>query len=67
MAKSRSQFQIDISPEIRNRAKAVAYGRGLTLTELILLAFTKTGDKELAGLAEQELKDRANRSRSSKK
>lgn len=63
MAPSRSQFQIDVSPAVRNRAKAVAYGRGINLTEFILMAFTKMGDDELTKLVKQDLKERAQRGR----
>jgi hypothetical protein len=64
MAKtSRSQFQIDVSPAVRNRAKAVAYGRGLKLTEFILLAFAKMGDEDLTRLVKQDLENRAERGR----
>lgn len=59
MAASRSQIQVDASPAVRNRAKAVAYGRGLSLTELVLKALASVGDKELKGLIEKDLKERA--------
>lgn len=55
---TRPKFQIDAKPEIRDRAKAVAYGRGLSLTEFVLQALAKEGDKELAKLIEQDLKER---------
>lgn len=59
MAASRSQIQVDASPAVRNRAKAVAYGRGLSLTELVLNALASVGDKELKALIEKDLKERA--------
>ena len=59
MAASRSQIQVDASPAVRNRAKAVAYGRGLSLTELVLNALASVGDKELKTLIEKDLKARA--------
>ena len=55
---SRPKFQIDAVPAIRDRAKAVAYGRGLSLTEFVLQALAKAGDKELTALIEKDLKER---------
>ena len=52
----RPKLQIDASPQVRKRAKAVAYDRGLSLKEFVLQALAKTGDKKLAKLIEQELK-----------
>ena len=63
MSTSRSQIQVDASPPVRNRAKAVAYGRGLSLTELVLRALADVGDKELKTLIEKDLKERAQRGR----
>jgi hypothetical protein len=59
----RPRVQLDISVPIRNRAKAVAYGRGLTLVELILHALRKEGDPELTKLIEKDLAERATRGR----
>jgi hypothetical protein len=59
MATGRSQIQVDASPAVRNRAKAVAYGRGLSLTELVLKALAAVGDKELKSLIEKDLQERA--------
>ena len=57
MIKKRPKLQIDASPQIRQRAKAVAYARGISLKEFVLLALAKAGDKELAKLINKELKD----------
>ena len=53
----RPKLQIDASPQVRNRAKAVAYGRGISLKEFVLQALAKTGDKKLAKLIERELEE----------
>lgn len=63
MTSSRIQLQIDTSKEVRNRAKAVAYGRGVSLTELVLKALATVGDKELKDLVENDLKERSQRGR----
>jgi uncharacterized protein (DUF1778 family) len=59
----RPQLRIDASKKVINRAKAVAYLNGQTLTEFVLQALTKVGDKELAKLIEEDLEERANRGR----
>lgn len=63
MTSSRIQLQIDTSKDVRNRAKAVAYGRGMSLTELVLKALADVGDKELKTLIENDLEERAGRGR----
>lgn len=63
MASKRSQIQVDVPTTIRNRAKAVAYGRGQSLTELVLQALVSIGDEELTKLIEKDLKERAQRGR----
>lgn len=63
MTTGRSQIQVDTSPAVRNRAKAVAYGRGLSLTKLVLKALAAVGDKELKALIEKDLQERAQRGR----
>lgn len=63
MTPSRIQLQIDTSKEVRNRAKAVAYGRGMSLTELVLRALSNVDDDELKTLIEQDLEERAQRGR----
>ena len=65
MAAKRSQIQIDVPEAVRNRAKAVAYGRGKSLTELVLEAMVGIGDKELTELIKKDLKERAQRGRPS--
>jgi hypothetical protein len=55
---SRPKLQIDASSAVRERAKAVAYDRGLSLTEFVLTALSKEGDKKLASLIEKDLGDR---------
>lgn len=67
MTPGRSQIQVDASPVVRNRAKAVAYGRGLSLTELVLTALAAVGDKELKNLIEKDLEERAQRGRPQQK
>lgn len=63
MTPGRIQLQIDTSKEVRNRAKAVAYGKGFSLTELVLKALAEVGDKELKALIEKDLEERAQRGR----
>jgi hypothetical protein len=59
MAESRPRFQIVVSAATLNRAKAVAYGRGLNLTEFVLKAIAKEGeDEELKRLIEKDLAER---------
>lgn len=55
---SRPKFQVDAQIAVRDRAKAVAYARGLSLTEFVLRALAKEGDKELTKLIEQDLGSR---------
>jgi len=66
MTAKRSQIQIDVPTPIRNRAKSVAYDKGKTLTELVLMALQKIGDEELTALIKKDLKERAQRGRPSK-
>ena len=54
----RVRLQLDIPVAIRNRVKAVAYGRGQSLVELYLEALTKVGDAELTALIQKELDER---------
>ncbi len=59
MSESRVRFQVAASAAILNRAKAVAYGRGQTLTEFVLQAIAKEGgDDELKKLVDGELSTR---------
>lgn len=63
MSQGRIQLQIDTSKEVRNRAKAVAYSQGMSLTELVLKALATVGDKELKQLIEKDLQERSGRGR----
>ena len=59
MAESRVRFQVASSAATLNRAKAIAYGRGLTLTEFVLHAIAKEGNDEgLKKLVEKDLATR---------
>jgi len=58
MAPVRPRFQVDSSTELINHAKAIAYGRGLSLTEFVLQAMAKDGDEKLKQLVKKELGDR---------
>lgn len=66
MAADRPQFRIDTSAAVKNRAKAAAYSRGLSLNEFVLQALAKAGDKELAKLIEKDLSARQQRGRPQK-
>jgi hypothetical protein len=54
----RPRFQIDASRAIRDQAKEVASRRRLTLTDFVLQALAKEGDKELTKLIEKELAEK---------
>ena len=54
----RPRVQLDMSIPIRSRAKAVAYGRNMSLLDLVLHGLTKVGDKELTALIEKELAEK---------
>lgn len=54
----RERVQLDMPTTIRSRAKAVAYGRDMTLLQLVLLGLTKVGDKKLTALIEKELAEK---------
>jgi hypothetical protein len=58
MSPVRPRFQINASPETLNRAKAIAYSRGLSLTEFVLQALAKEGDEELKKLINKDLSGR---------
>ncbi len=66
MTADRPQLRIDASAGVKNRAKAVAYSRGLSLTEFVLQALAKEGDKELTKLIAKDLDDRQQRGRPQK-
>lgn len=58
MSRKIISMQIRVTDDVRKRAKVVAKENGLTLSELVLDLFAKTGDKELKNLVNKELKER---------
>ena len=58
MSPVRPRFQINASPDLLNEAKAIAYSRGLSLTEFVLQAIAKDGNDKLKNLVEQDLAGR---------
>jgi hypothetical protein len=58
MQSSRVKLQVDTSQAVRDRAKVVAYSRGINLNELVLKALAKEGDKELTALIKKDLSER---------
>ena len=64
---TRPKLQIDASAAVRERAKAVAYDRSMSLTEFVLHALAKEGDKKLSALIEKDLSDRTKPGRPVKK
>lgn len=58
MPSPRVKLQVDASAPVRDRAKVVAYTRGISLNELVLKALAKEGDKELTRLIEKDLTER---------
>lgn len=66
MTAERPQFRIDASAAVKNRAKAIAYSKGLSLNEFVLQALANSGDKELAKLIEKDLGERQQRGRPQK-
>lgn len=63
MKTGRSQIQVDVPEDIRNLAKAAAYSRGVSLTELVLKALTTVGDEKLTKAIKANLEERAQRGR----
>jgi DNA polymerase III delta prime subunit len=55
----RPRFQINASSDLINHAKAIAYSRGLSLTEYALQAMAKDGDEKMKKLVEKELGSRS--------
>ncbi len=55
MSESRSRFQVVASTTTIDRAKQVAWERGLTLTEFVLGAIAKEDDEKLKKLVEKDL------------
>ena len=58
MTAKRVKIQIDALEAIRDRAKAVAYSRGMQLNEFVLQALAKQGDKELTELIKKDLSEK---------
>ena len=58
MPSSRVKLQVDVSAPVRDRAKVVAYTRGISLNELVLKSLTKEGDQELTRLIKKDLSER---------
>jgi antitoxin component of RelBE/YafQ-DinJ toxin-antitoxin module len=58
MTRKQTRMQIRISEALRDKARAVANEKGLTLSELVITLLGTAGDKKLKSLAEQELKER---------
>jgi hypothetical protein len=63
---NRIQLQIDVSPEVRKRAKMVATDHDMTLIQLVLTGLTKFGDKDLNKAIEKDLAQRSGRGRPQK-
>lgn len=66
MAAVRPQIRIDTTEKVVNRAKAVAYGNGMSLTEFVLEALANAGDKELTKLIKEDIESRPTRGRPEK-
>ena len=58
MSRKIVSMQIRVTDDLRERAKAVAKQKGLTLSELMLQLLASTGDKQLKDLVKKELKER---------
>ena len=58
MSRKIVSMQIKLPDDVRERAKAVAKNKGLTLSELVIALLANAGDKELKNLANKELKER---------
>ncbi len=58
MSRKIVSMQIRVTDDVRKRAKVVAKKHGITLSELVLTLLANTGDKELKGLVDRELKER---------
>ena len=57
MSRKIVSMQIRVTDDLRERAKAVAKQKGLTLSELMLQLLASTGDKQLKDLVKKELKE----------
>jgi len=51
-------MQIRVTDNVRERAKAVAKKKGITLSELVLTLLANAGDTELKNLIKRELEER---------
>lgn len=58
MSRKIVSMQIRVTDDLRERAKAVAKKKGLTLSEMILQLLASAGDSQLKELANKELKER---------
>ena len=58
MSRKIVSMQIRVTDDLRERAKAVAKQKRLTLSELVVQLLASTGDKQLKELAKKELKER---------
>ena len=58
MSRKIVSMQIRVTDDLRERAKAVAKQKGLTLSELMLQLLASTGDRQLKDLVKKELKER---------
>lgn len=58
MSRKIVSMQIRVTDDLRERAKAVAKQKGLTLSELVVQLLASTGDKQLKELEKKELKER---------
>lgn len=54
MSQLDSKIQIRVSDSVQKRVKIIAASRGITVTDLVLEALKKIGDKELASIIEKE-------------
>ena len=59
----RPRFQIDASKEIRDYVKALAYQRGMSMTEFVLTAMATAGDQKLKKLVAEELNNKTQESK----
>lgn len=67
MRVERPKLQIDITVEAREHLKSLAYSRGQTLTQFILLAAAEAGDSKAKKLIEKSMEEKRHRSSSKQK
>lgn len=58
MSRKIVNMQIRVTDNVRERAKAVAKKKGITLSELVLTLLANAGDTELKNLIKRELEER---------